>query len=336
MFERTRLKLTAWYLLIIMLISISFSVAIYGVLAQELNRVERMQRLRQERLYSIEQRVQPRLVIDQEVLKESKNRLSVALVLINLAILVAAGVAGYFLAERTLRPIKDMVDEQSRFITDVSHELRTPLTSLKSEIEVNLRDKNLKIDDATKLLQSNLEEVNNLQYLSDNLIKLTQYQKKTRTNFEKVNLKEISENAQKKIVNLARRKDILIRNQIKSIVINGDKQSLLELFVIFLDNAIKYSSKGKTVVLTSKKTDHSVVINFKDTGLGIDENDIPRLFDRFFRVDGSRTKSEVRGYGLGLSIAKQIIEKHDGSIKVESELGKGTIFSVYFPSKESF
>ena len=131
MFQSARLKLTAWYLLIIMLVSIAFSVAIYRVLIAEFARVERMQRSRRTLQVPSELR---RPVIDPEVLKESENRLRATLILINLIILGAAGGSGYFLAGRTLRPIKDMVEEQSRFITDASHELRTPLTSLKSEV----------------------------------------------------------------------------------------------------------------------------------------------------------------------------------------------------------
>ena len=150
-----------------------------------------------------------------------------------------------------------------------------------------------------------------------------------------MNLKEIAENAEKKIANLAKDKNILIKNQIKDSVIYGDKQSLLEVFVIFLDNAIKYSPKGKTVTFNSRRKDHLIEIEFKDQGMGIDEKDIPYLFNRFFRADKSRTKAEVGGYGLGLSIAKQIIEKHVGNIKVESNLGKGTTFSIRLPIKHA-
>lgn len=329
MFQSARLKLTAWYLLIIMAISVAFSVAIYKVLEAEFARVERIQRLRRELQLPFQFR---RPVIDPEVLQESQNRLWATLILINLGILGTAGVAGYFLAGRTLKPIQDMVDEQSRFITDASHELRTPLTSLKSEIEVNLRDKNLNLADARKLLESNLEEVNSLQYLSDNLIKMTQYQKvDDRHIFERVSLAGALNEANRKVGNLAKRKNITIKSKITDVEILGDRQSLVELFVIFLDNAIKYSPKGKTVTLTSQKMDGSVEIKIIDQGIGIDEKDIPHLFNRFFRADKSRSKSESGGYGLGLSIAKQIAEEHKGSIKVESQLGQGTSFTIRFP-----
>lgn len=327
MFQKARFKLTSYYLLIIMLISISFSIAIYQVLTTELSRVERVQRLRQERRFA-------RMpAIDPEVIEETKNRLRAILILTNLGILAISAGAGYFLAGRTLKPIKEMVDEQSRFITDASHELRTPLTSLKSEIEVNLRDRNLSLINAKKLLQSNLEEVNNLQYLSDNLIKLTQYQKGNGNNFEEIDLSEVVKEAIRKVANLAKNRRIVIKNGIKDHGLKGDKQNLIEMFVIFLDNAIKYSVTGKTIALTSEKRDGFLEIQIKDQGFGIDSSDIPHLFDRFYRADKSRTKSDISGYGLGLSIARQIVDKHHGSIMVESKMGHGTTFSVQLPVK---
>lgn len=176
MFRSARLKLTAWYLLIIMLISVSFSIGIYNVQIRELERFRRVQPIRAEDLTpnGIRSRV---FVIDQTLIDEAEDNLQFTLIIINVGILILAGYSGYFLAGRTLTPIREMVDEQNRFITDASHELRTPITSLRSEIEVTLRDKNLNLKEARELLKSNLEEVNNLQYLSDNLIKLSQNQK---------------------------------------------------------------------------------------------------------------------------------------------------------------
>lgn len=344
MFTAARLKLTTWYLLIIMLVSVSFSVAMYKVLTSELNRVEHLQKLRQDHQLSIpssdgvpfkfRQRFSRSFMLDPQLIEETKNRLKMILLLINAGIFGASSLAGYFLAGRTLKPIKDMVDEQNRFITDASHELRTPITSLKTEIEVNLRDEKLN-KDTKKILESNLEEVNNLQSLSDNLIKLTQYQK-TNGNiaFENVSLKEIIDEACRKVANLAKHKKISIHNKVKDISLQADKQGLSEAFVIFLDNAIKYSHKDTSITLSSKTTDHSIVVEIKDEGIGIDKQDIPHLFERFYRADKSRTKTEIEGFGLGLSIAKQIIAKHNGTISVESDINKGTTFSIRLPVKQ--
>ncbi len=347
MFNRARLKLTLWYLLIIMLISLSFSFVIYRFLTSEINRVLRMERMRQEGLYVPSKRFviplqfrepsrQKGIIItppNPEVLEEAKDRILMMLIIINLGILGLSGVAGCLLAGLTLKPIKNMVDEQNRFITDASHELRTPLTSLKSEIEVNLRDKKLTLIEAKKLLESNLEEVNNLQYLSDNLIKLAQTHQPNGLRFVKVSLLKISEDAVKKVGKLANKKTIKISNNVADISLKADPQSLTELFVIFLDNAIKYSPEGTEINLSAIKKGRFALIEIKDQGLGIDSKDLPFLFDRFYRADEARAKKDADGFGLGLSIAKKIVDKHNGSIKVKSKPEAGTIFIVELPLK---
>lgn len=345
MFNKARIKLTFWYLLIIMFISISFSVVIYKFLTAEINRALRMEQLRVQGGYTPAKKFiirfdeptpQRGIVItppSPEVLEEAKDRIFLMLLVINLGILGLSGVAGYLLAGLTLRPIKNMVDEQNRFITDASHELRTPLTSLKSEIEVNLRDKKLTIKDARKLLESNLEEVNNLQYLSDNLIKLAQTHKPNGVKFEKVSIVAVSENALRKVENLAKTKSIKIIKNVEDINISADRQGLTELFVIFLDNAIKYSPEKSEVNLNIKKSGSSAIIEIEDQGIGIDKKDLPLLFERFYRADKARTKKDTDGFGLGLSIAKQIIDKHSGSIDVKSKIEFGTTFKIKLPLK---
>jgi len=318
MFKTARIKLTAWYLLIIMLVSMSFSVVIFRVLTSELDRFERVERVRIERRFP--------------AIDEIKHRLILRLININVFIFVGSALAGYLLAGRTLKPIAEMVDEQNRFITDASHELRTPLTALKSEIEVNLRDRKLSLAQAKTLLQSNLEEVNSLQVLSDGLIRLTQYQKEHNgLVISDVSLTDVAKVAIHKVIHAAKGKKITITNDIQNINLQGNQTALTELLVIFLDNAIKYSPKQSMIHLTSKKSDGHILIDITDQGIGIDEKDIPHLFDRFYRADKSRTKTGIPGYGLGLSIAKQIVVQHNGTIRVKSELKKGTTFTIELP-----
>lgn len=316
MFQSARLKLTVWYLFIAVLVSGFFSLIIFAGISREFRRIGHFQRLR------LEERFDP------EIIMEARTRLMIILGLVNLGIWAVAGIAGYFLAGRTLRPIKDMLDEQNRFIADSSHELRTPLTSLKSEMEVNLRDKNLTAANAKKLITSNLEEVNRLQLLSDNLIKLTQYQSDSRLVFESIPLKPVIDDACKKVAGTAKRRGIKINNLVKDCLIKGERNSIGELFVILLDNAVKYSLSGGEIILTSARADGRVLVEIKDHGIGISPIDMPHIFDRFYRGDKSRTKSDVSGYGLGLSIAKQIVDRHQGIITVASRLNAGTTFKL--------
>lgn len=339
MFHRARIKLTIWYMLITMLISGIFSVAFYQSSQQEFHRIIKRVEFFQKRSESDDKdffyRVSPtpRKFPSIEELETSKNHLKIALIGINAMILFLAGGVGYILAGRTLKPIKDMLEDQNRFITDASHELRTPLTSLRSEIEVHLRDKNITLPQAKKLLESNLEEVLHLQSLSDRLITLTSYQQATNTSFTTLLLADVIDSAIKKVSPLAKSKQIMIDNKSKKASITGDEQSLVELFTILLDNAIKYSPKKTTITLVTKRHTNTVEITIIDQGIGIAEEDIPYIFDRFYRASKSRSKTETGGYGLGLSIAKNIVETHKGTISVNSKLGKGTTFSVCFQKK---
>jgi len=335
MFEKTRIKLTAWYLVIIMAISMLFSLAIYSGVNVEFRRLERIQERIKERQVErlpVPLNAMPRF--DQEIINQSRTRVITILGGINIAILFLAGFSGYFLAGRTLKPIKKMLDEQNRFITDASHELRTPLTSLRSEIEVGLRNNNLTLKDSQKLLESNLEEVINLQILSDNLLELAQSEKPINSSyFVPVSLLESINNAIKKLESSIREKEIKIEKSVKSISILGIPSRITELFVILLDNAIKYSANKSNISIKTKKLDKIVKIIIKDNGIGIEKDDLPFIFDRFYRATKSRSKEKVPGYGLGLSIAKKIVDSHHGTIYVESKINKGTTFIVELPNK---
>ncbi len=339
MFKSARIKLTAWYLLIIMSISLLFSLVIYGGINRELERFAYIQQIRQERLerglrnFPIHPNLPP---FDLTLIKEARERLILTLLVINLGILVISGGAGYFLASRTLKPIEDMVDEQKQFIADASHELRTPLTSLKTEIEVALRDKKLELIDAKNLLRSNLEEVDKMQEFSNYLLALSRYQN-TNLNlkFEKLNLSPIIDSAVKKLLPLSKEKNINIVKEVKNIEVEGNQVSLSELFTILIDNAIKYSHKNGKIMIRTKTEKNHAVIEVEDFGMGIKATDMPHIFNRFYRADTSRSKNSIDGYGLGLSIAKSITQLHNGKISVKSDHTKGSIFSISLPRENS-
>lgn len=327
MFQKARIKLTAWYLIIIMLISILFSLAIYKGLNFELTRIERAQRLRQE--FPHRSRV-PFSRLDPEVLAETRKRISLSLIAINLIILGVSGGCGYFLAARTLKPIKEMIEEQNRFITDASHELRTPLTALKTATEVGLRDKNLNLAEAKDLLRENLDEINRLQALSGSLLRLAQFESVNgKAVFTDINLSEVFEEAEKRVSHFSKSKKIKLSFSKGNYLIRADKHNLIELIVILLDNAIKYSLPKSNVNVLTLRSEKELIIEVADQGIGIDNQDIPYIFDRFYRTDKARLRKNPGGYGLGLSIAKKIVETYSGSIEVKSILGKGTTFKLF-------
>lgn len=336
MFHSARIKLTAWYVGIIMLISMLFSLVIFAGINNEFSRFERVQRIRIEReQYGLSLPKFPRreVYFDPEVLSESRNRIIFVLLLINLGILAVSAGAAYFLAGRTMEPIRKMVDEQNRFIADASHELRTPLTALKTSVEVAIRNDKLGLSQAKKTLSESLTDINDLKDLSDNLLLLTQHQNTTGNGvFEKIKLAQVLNLAIKKTAHIMKLKHIQLKTDVGQYLIRGNRQNLVELLVIFIDNAVKYSPKNSSVQISAGKTDGKISIRIQDFGEGIQEKDMPFIFDRFFRADASRSKSSAPGFGLGLSIAKRIINLHNGTVEVTSKKHKGSVFTITLPS----
>jgi len=347
MFRQARIKLTTQYLAIIMLISFFFSLVIYFGINRELRRIEHTQDLRQQKTENFLPVFEefrrnrersglpvPTFEISAEELisiPETRIRILSILGLINLTILGISGLAGYYLAGETLAPIAKMMEDQKEFVANASHELRTPLTSLKSEIEVALRDKKMSIKQARVLLKSNLEEVDKMQALSNYLLRLNKYQSMNASPpFTQVNLKSTVEEAVKKVQPQARVKHIRIVKRLEKVKVGGNEESLVELATILLDNAIKYSDSGKEVIIVTQRTSRGVNLKVQDFGLGIDKDELPHIFDRFYRADSSRAKGKVDGFGLGLSIAKSITDANKAKISVESTPGKGSTFTVRF------
>jgi signal transduction histidine kinase len=332
MFKTARLKLTAWYLLIIMIISLSFSGLIFRLIDLEINRFASSQRNRFERRLDLPPNV-PRVVfIDDDLIAESRRRLLINLLMINGIILVVSGSLSYFLAGITLSPIQKMTEDQNRFITDASHELRTPLTALKSLFEVSLRDPKLDLSESKKVIATGILQANKLKNLSDSLLELSHFDThQFQTNFGPVSLKQVVSESITQLKPKANAKKIKIINQIHLSKINGDFNKLVEVFVIFIDNAIKYSSANSQIKLTSKIKNKQIIIKIIDQGIGIDQKDLLHIFDRFYQADNARTKTNNNGYGLGLSIAKNIITLHHGKVEVNSKLNNGTTFIIYLP-----
>lgn len=336
MFQSARLKLTAWYLIIILCISFAFSAVIYAFLSREVERFARVQRLRIERQHTpfgfIPQPEQIAIALDPDLIAETKYRILYTLVVINGCIMVIAGGLGYILAGRTLSPIQKMVDEQYRFVQDASHELRTPLTSLKSSLEVSLRDKNASLSDLKLIIKDAISDTNKLQSLTDALLRLAQYEKpEIQIVHDPVDMSRVISAACASVKSVAQQKKITIKKSSEACFVKGHEQSITEVFIILLENAIKYSNPKSTITIKAKQKDQHVHISVADHGFGISNTDLPHIFKRFYRADAARTKSDQSGYGLGLSIAKHLVNIHNGSIAVESVPDSGSVFTVILP-----
>ena len=337
MFQSAAAKLTLWYLAIVMLVSGVFSVALYRVSFGQMEQNAEHQRSAINRIPlppNLElRRTQLNDYLDSE-LDAAQQELLLRLILLNAGMLLFGGAASYVLARRTLRPIQEAMDIQGRFTGDASHELRTPLTAMRTEIEVALRDKALPAADARELLTSNLEEIAKLETLSAGLLRLA----RTENGLDpaavtKIKAADVMNDAAERFAPAIAEHDITLDIQAGQTELNGDRDSLVELFAILIDNAIKYSPNGTTIKLAAAPAGQQVKFTVADEGAGIAASDLPFVFNRFYRTDRSRTRHSVGGYGLGLSIAKRVVDLHHGTITVDSAPGKGTAFTIKLPVK---
>ncbi len=330
MFEKARLKLTFWYLLIIMIVSLSFSAVIYRGATNEFERsldtIEQRLRLRQFGLLPPEGR---ELVFIQDLV-EARNQIILILAYANGTIFVLSIIAGNLLAGKTLEQIEKALEKQKRFVADASHELKTPITSLYTSIEVALRDKHLTLKDAKITLKDSLEDVEGLKALTENLLTLA------RTNqvsikFERIEVSDVTKTLEKRFRSIAKTKKVRLDVKPINQKISTSREDLEKILSIFLDNAIKYTRSQGTVRLIVIRNRRFVIFKVADNGIGISKDDKTKIFDRFYRVDSSRSSSDDHGYGLGLSIANDIADRNGWKLTCTSKLAAGSTFTVTLP-----
>lgn len=327
MFHSTTLKLTAWYVTIIIAICLLFSIIIYSIASTEIGA----------RIGYLERNASARIILNQSrfeslrdtQIHEAEVSLITSLVVTNVAIWIIGGIGSYYFARRSLKPIEEAHEAQSRFVSDASHELNTPLASMKTELEVALRDNGLSQQEMRELLTSNLEEVNKLTALSRTLLQLSRLDH-TQLSYEKVSLTNVAKTVIGRLDKDGKRTTFTNNKHIASLMANAP--SVEELMTILLDNALKYSPPQSNIKLNLIKHKEFVGFEVTNQGDGISAEFLPYIFDRFYRVDTSRTGGEKKGFGLGLSLAKRIVELHNGELTVSSTPGETTTFRVLLPA----
>ena len=226
-------------------------------------------------------------------------------------------------------------DQIQQFSIDASHELRTPLTIMRGEIELGLR-KEQSSDEYRQVLLSAHEEIIRMTTIIENLLALAKADTGRAThNFQDVWLRPLIQEVYEDSKILAEEKQINVRlAQLDDTLVLGDPIRIRQLLLNLIDNAIKYTSAQGSIELSLIRGEGIAKISVRDTGIGIPKDEQQKIFDRFYRVDKARSR-ELGGSGLGLSIVKWITEQHNGKISVESEVGKGTTFTVILPLKHS-
>ena len=241
---------------------------------------------------------------------------------------------GYVMSGRAMKPIADSFERQKRFVSDASHELRTPLSIIQASLEVLEAEEGGKMGDFSRQVLNDLkDETRRMSSLVTHLLALAQGDSSELSlNLETFTLRDEIMKVIRQVKPLAQEKELFIEADIPSdLPVYADKERLRQLLLILLDNALRYTPKGGGgITVTAKPDGREVALSVKDTGIGIPEEKHEEIFERFYRIDPSRGRSEGQA-GLGLSIAKWIAEAHGGRISVQSSPGQGSTFTVRLP-----
>lgn len=227
---------------------------------------------------------------------------------------------------QTLERLESLFTSQQRFLADVSHDLRTPLTVIKGNVDLMRRIR--QADEES--LNSIDQEAGRLTRLVGGLLMLAQAESgKLTLNLRPVELDLLLTEVFTEMQVLAGNKVRVHLNQIDQVAVNGDRDRLKQVLLNLVANAIQYTPAGGEVFLSLARVGEQARLVVRDTGPGIPAEDLPHIFDRFYRAEKSRTRSRSSGFGLGLSISQWIVEHHGGQIKVESKEDRGTTFAIW-------
>ncbi|GAA0778580.1 HAMP domain-containing sensor histidine kinase [Clostridium subterminale] len=242
----------------------------------------------------------------------------------------------YYLAYKTIAPIKEVFERQKQFIADASHELRTPIAIIKTNLALVSSNKVKTVESQSKWMNYINLQTDRMSHLIDDMLSLAKLDEDKKVlSLQPININKILENLLMSFEAVFFENKIEFKNNLKdNFFINGDLEEIKKLFNILIDNAIKHTFQNGTITISSSKLKSKIEIIITNTGEGIPDKDLEKIFERFYRSDESRQR-KTGGYGLGLAIANAIVTKHKGKIYARSNLGKYTSFIVELPILES-
>ncbi|WP_051965060.1 ATP-binding protein [Deinococcus misasensis] len=241
-------------------------------------------------------------------------------------------------AEHALRDsekrLRELSESQKRFIADAAHELRTPLTAIQGNLDIFMRYPNIPEDEKLDILSDVQREATRLGRLVNDMLQLARGDSGATLREEEVQLSRLVMEIWRDLGRVVPLHHMVLE-EVEEVSLMGDADRLKQLLWILIENSLKYTPEGGTISVSVVQKDRCAELRVSDTGHGISEEDLPRVFERFYRADRSRQRGEdPGGTGLGLPIAKWIVEGHKGKIWLESELGKGTVAVVQLPIQE--
>jgi two-component system OmpR family sensor kinase len=229
------------------------------------------------------------------------------------------------------RQVEQSLQAQRRFVADASHELRTPLTTIRGNVALLQRNPPISEEDRVAVLHDVAEEIERMIRLVNGLLLLARTDAGLPLRKEPVPVRPLVDDACRQALVLADGRALVWDDQVEAAVV-ADRDAIKQVLLILLDNALKYTPEGGMITVTSALRDGRVEISVHDTGPGIDPAVLPHIFERFYRGDSSRSGQNT---GLGLAIAKSLVEAQQGAISVQSELGRGSVFTVTLPRAEA-
>ena len=307
-----RLKLTLVYVFILALILFGFSAILYQSLQRNLIDAS------DDNFAGVESHHH----FVQNTLADVENEI----LLIDLTILFVAAGVSYLLAGYTLKPIQRSMEAQKKFSENASHELRTPLAVMKSEAEILLRDPSPTKEQIRRVLESSLEEIDRMTKMTQDLLHLARSENRDVTPGEKVDFSELVRKIADKMKPLAQKQEIgLVVDAEKPLYVVGSRLAFEQIVMNLLQNALQHTPARGSVTLSVKQEKSFAVCTISDTGSGVDEKDLPHIFERFYKGGGTP------GSGLGLSIVKELVEGSGGTVSIESIKGNGATATVRLP-----
>ncbi len=260
------------------------------------------------------------------------NTLLISLILMYVILLILIYFISLYFANKSIKPLERLWFKQKQFVADATHELKTPLTIISANTDLLLINEDKTIKSQKKWLEYIKLETNGMSKLINELLCSAKVEEEN-YDIKLNNISSVIKDLLLSFETVMFEKNIKLKSSIdKDIFLNTDVEKLRQVVVILLDNAIKYTEENGKIIIKVTKNKKDIMIKISNTGKGITNNDLPNIFDRFYKADKSRSNNNTNSYGLGLYIAKTIVTKLKGDIKCKSEENKMTTFIINFKS----